>query len=156
MKMHWGAAMLLAAMAPALASTEPPIRKLDGVLVDDKGRGLYTYTGDDEPGRSKCNGQCRLLWPPLKADADAQPKGPFTLVTRDDGTRQWALRGKPLYRWASDKKFGDHGGHGVSDNWRLVTFGTRPKAVATPYASAAKPQSAATPSDTASTGQPKP
>ena len=134
MKMHWAAIVLLAAVAaPASAATEPPIRKLDGVLVDEKGRGLYTYVGDDEPGRSKCNGQCRLLWPPLIADADAQPKGPFTLAARDDGSRQWALRGKPLYRWASDKKFGDHGGHGVSDNWRLVTFGNKPKSVATPY-----------------------
>lgn len=127
-----GAVLLCIAASSALAATEPPIRKLDGVLVDDKGRGLYTYVGDDEPGVSKCNGQCRLLWPPLIADADAQPKGPFTLAARSDGTRQWALRGKPLYRWASDKKFGDHGGHGVSDNWRLVTLGKSTK-VETPY-----------------------
>ena len=150
------AALLCAATLPALAAGEPPIRKLDGVLVDEKGRGLYTYVGDDEPGRSKCNGQCRLLWPPLIADADAQPKGPFTLATRDDGTRQWALRGKPLYRWASDRKFGDHGGHGVSDNWRLVTFGTKPRQVATPYGEGAKSQASSTPADGAQSPGGKP
>ena len=152
------ALMLATGSTPAPTTTvepgAPPIRKLDGVLVDDKGRGLYTYDADDEPGRSKCNGQCRLLWPPLKADANAQPKGPFTLITRDDGSRQWALRGKPLYRWASDRKFGDHGGHGVSDNWRLVTLGSKPKVVATPYGGA-KPQPAK-PSDAAHQGQPSP
>lgn len=123
-----------AAAEPA-GSGDPPIRKHEGVLVDTKGRGLYTYDGDDELGRSKCNGQCRILWPPLMASADARPKGPFTLALRDDGTRQWALRGRPLYRWASDKKFGDYGGHGVSDRWRLVTVGQQaPKAAnTTPY-----------------------
>ena len=125
--------------ATAVDTGAPPIRKLDGVLVDEKGRGLYTYVGDDEPGRSKCNRQCRLLWPPLMASANARPKGPFTLARRDDGTLQWALRGKPLYRWASDKKFGDHGGHGVSDDWVLVTVGKPASAVPTPYRAEVKP-----------------
>jgi predicted lipoprotein with Yx(FWY)xxD motif len=125
--------------ATTLDETTPPIRKLDGVLVDEKGRGLYTYAGDDEPGRSKCNRQCRLLWPPLMATANSRPKGPFTLARRDDGTLQWALRGKPLYRWASDKKFGDHGGNGVSDDWVLVTVGKPASAVPTPYHPEVKP-----------------
>ena len=101
-------------------SEAPPIRKLDGHLVDIKGRGLYTWDGDSVPGRSACDSQCRLLWPPIVAEANAQPKGPFTIVQRNDGTRQWALRGKPLYRWVSDKKYGDAGGDSVADVWHLV------------------------------------
>lgn len=108
----------------------PPIRKSNGILVDLKGRGLYTWDGDVVPGRSSCNGQCRLLWPPIVAAPGAVPKGPFTIVERDDGKRQWALRGRPLYRWASDKKFGDAGG-GRVDKWHLVRV------------SASKPASAA-------------
>ena len=119
-------AFVVPGQAQETPAGDPPIRKLDGVLVDAKGRGLYTYTADDVPGHSKCNAQCQILWPPLMADADAKPKGPFTLATRDDGSRQWALRGKPLYRWASDRKFGDHGGNGISDRWRLVTVGPKP------------------------------
>jgi predicted lipoprotein with Yx(FWY)xxD motif len=136
-----GTGLLMTAIAPARAATDPPVRKLDGVLVDDKGRGLYIYTGDDELGRSKCNAQCRLLWPPLVAAADARPTGPFTLAKRDDGTVQWALRGRPLYRWASDRKYGDHGGNGVSDRWRLVTVGAdKPKAAtSSPYQESPKP-----------------
>lgn len=124
-------------------SSEPPIRKLNGMLVDIKGRGLYTYDKDTTPGKSDCNNQCRFLWPPLKADASAVPKGPFTLALRSDGSKQWALRGKPLYRWASDKKYGDGGGDGVSDVWRLVRVGA-PK----PAASAAAPAAAAAKSAT--------
>lgn len=112
--------------APALepsGADAPPIKKLDGHLVDAKGRGLYTWDGDKTPGRSSCNNQCRLLWPPIAAASDAKPKGPFDLVLRDDGSRQWALRGKPLYRWKSDKNFGDAGGDGVSGVWHLVRVG---------------------------------
>ncbi len=110
-----------ASATPAVpVSSEPPIRKLDGHLVDLKGRGIYTYDGDKTLGVSSCTTQCRLLWPPISADAGDQPKGPFTIAVRPDGTKQWALRGRPLYRWTSDKKYGDAGGDGVAGVWRLV------------------------------------
>jgi predicted lipoprotein with Yx(FWY)xxD motif len=48
------------------------------------------------------------------------PRATFTLVKRDDGRYQWALDGRPLYRWTSDKKWGDAGGDGVADVWHLV------------------------------------
>ena len=113
----------------AVSPTDPPIRKLDGHLVDSKGRGLYTWDGDSGGDVSQCNAQCRLLWPPLFADDGAVPKGPFDLVKRDDGRYQWALKGRPLYRWASDKKWGDAGGDGVADTWHLVKVAP-PKAAA--------------------------
>ena len=121
--------LLALAGGSALASSDPPIRKLDGHLVDAKGRGLYTWDGDIAGSTSQCNSQCRLLWPPLFADANAVPKGPFDLVKRDDGRYQWALKGRPLYRWASDRKWGDAGGDGVADMWHLVKVAP-PKAAA--------------------------
>lgn len=126
--------------ATTAPSNDPPIRKLNGILVDPKGRGLYAYDNDKTPGKSDCDNQCRFLWPPLKAEAGAVPKGPFTLAVRSDGSRQWALRGKPLYRWVSDKKYGDAGGDGVSDVWRLVRVAP-PK----PAAAAAAPPKPGTP-----------
>lgn len=118
------AAPLAQSAAPAgeAASVEtyPPIRQRNGILVDIKGRGLYTYDGDTDPGKSNCDAQCRLLWPPIFADAGAVPKGPFSIVARKDGKQQWAYKGKPLYRWISDKKRGDAGGDGVGGVWHLV------------------------------------
>jgi len=109
-----------AAAAPKPAPSDlPPIRQRGGILVDLKGRGLY-YFGGDDPGKSNCSGQCILLWPPIIADANAKPKGEFSLVVRDDGQKQWAWKGKPLYRWVSDRKRGDAGGDGVNGVWHLA------------------------------------
>jgi len=114
------AAAPAAATAPKPATSDfPPIRQRGGILVDLKGRGLYTF-GGDEVGKSNCSGQCNLLWPPILADANAKPKAEFTLVTRDDGQKQWAWKGRPLYRWVSDKKRGDAGGDGVNGMWHLA------------------------------------
>ena len=111
-------AAVAAAPKPA-PSNLPPIRQRGGILVDLKGRGLYNFKGD-KPGKSVCIAQCILLWPPILADANAKPSGDFTLVTRDDGQKQWAFKGKPLYRWVSDKKRGDAGGDGVNGVWQLA------------------------------------
>jgi predicted lipoprotein with Yx(FWY)xxD motif len=104
----------------APAPGDPPIRKLNGHLVDSKGRGLYFWDGDVKGNSSQCEGQCRLLWPPLFADDKAVPQGPFNIIKREDGRYQWALNGRPLYRWKSDVKFGDAGGDGVAGVWHLV------------------------------------
>ena len=50
------------------------------------------------------------------------PKG-MTLYTfdRDDGKKQWAMKGKPLYYWAKDTKAGDMTGDGVANNsWHVI------------------------------------
>jgi predicted lipoprotein with Yx(FWY)xxD motif len=39
--------------------------------------------------------------------------GKFTVITRDDGSAQWAYHGKPLYLWVRDKAPGDTTGDGV-------------------------------------------
>jgi predicted lipoprotein with Yx(FWY)xxD motif len=44
--------------------------------------------------------------------------GDWTVVTRDDGAKQWAYKSKPLYSFAKDAAGGD--ATGVSDNWPLA------------------------------------
>jgi predicted lipoprotein with Yx(FWY)xxD motif len=118
-----------AVTAAAIAPEDPPFRKRDGILVEVKGRGVYTYDGDKVKNQSDCFDQCRLLWPPMYAEDVAKPKGSFTIFTRkDDGRRQWAVNGKPLYRWTSDLKSGDAGGDGVAGVWRLVKVSKTPAA----------------------------
>jgi predicted lipoprotein with Yx(FWY)xxD motif len=118
-----------AVSAAAIAPEDPPFRKRDGILVEVKGRGVYTYDGDKVKNQSDCFDQCRLLWPPMYAEDVAKPKGSFTiLVRKDDGRRQWAVNGKPLYRWTSDLKSGDAGGDGVAGVWHLVKVSKTPAA----------------------------
>jgi predicted lipoprotein with Yx(FWY)xxD motif len=97
----------------------PPTKTEGGVLVGPNGMTLYTFD-KDTAGKSVCNGQCATNWPPLMAaDADAA-SGDYALVTRDDGKKQWAIKGKPLYYWAKDTKPGDMTGDGVMGAWHVV------------------------------------
>ncbi len=116
-----------AALAADVRKEDPPFRQRGDILVEIKGRGVYTYDGDKVANQSDCLGQCVLLWPPVYAEDEAKPKGSFTiLVRKDNGKRQWAFKGKPLYRWVSDLKRGDAGGDGVAGVWRLVKVFPKP------------------------------
>jgi predicted lipoprotein with Yx(FWY)xxD motif len=88
-------------------------------LVDVNGMTLYTFDRDAK-GKSNCNGQCASLWLPLIADTDAKASGDFSFVTRDDGRKQWAYKGKPLYTWSKDTKPGDVTGDGVNSVWHIA------------------------------------
>ena len=81
--------------------------------MDAKGMTLYTFD-KDTAGKSNCNGQCAAAWPPLPVTADAKATGDWTIVIRDDGSKQWAYEGKPLYFWIKDTKPGDATGDGVN------------------------------------------
>lgn len=96
-----------AAMAPA--KTEQS--SLGPVLANSKGMTLYVFD-KDAPGKSNCNGPCAHNWPPLMAPAGASASGEWSTVKRDDGTMQWAYKGRPLYTWIKDQKMGDTTGDG--------------------------------------------
>jgi predicted lipoprotein with Yx(FWY)xxD motif len=42
------------------------------------------------------------------------------VVTRDDGSKQLAYKGKPLYLYAADQKPGDRTGDNFKDIWHVV------------------------------------
>ena len=89
------------------------------VFADSKGMTLYTFD-KDTAGKSACNGPCAQNWPPLAAKAEAKPMGDWTVVTRDDGSKQWAYKNKPLYTWVKDSKPGDTTGEGVNNVWHVA------------------------------------
>lgn len=102
-------------------STPPAVRVSGGMLTDPQGRTLYTFDKDvTGSGKSVCNGQCAVNWPPLLAQPGMSGMGEYSIVTRDDGTRQWAYRGKPLYRFAKDAQPGDRTGDNVGNVWRVA------------------------------------
>jgi len=89
-------------------------------LVDAKGMTLYTFDKDMD-GKSACNGGCATNWPPLKAADGAAAMGDWSLVTRDDGSKQWAYKSKPLYGWVKDQKPGDITGDGfLNGAWHVA------------------------------------
>ena len=109
------------AFAPLAVAQDAPAMMKDGVMVDAKGMTLYTFDRDTAgSGKSACNGQCAALWPPLMAPADAKAKGDWTVVTRDDGSKQWAYKGRPLYLYKPDTKPGDKTGDNFRDVWHVV------------------------------------
>jgi predicted lipoprotein with Yx(FWY)xxD motif len=122
MKLRLLAATAVVLLAAACASTPPaPAQFANGVLVGANGMTLYTFDRDAAgSGKSVCNGPCATNWPPLMAAAGAQASGDWSVVTRDDGSRQWAYKGKPLYFWVKDQKPGDRTGDGFNKVWQLA------------------------------------
>ena len=115
-------ALALAAFLGACASVASlPAKTADGVLTGPSGMTLYTFDRDAAgSGKSVCNGPCATNWPPLMAGASDQPSGDYTIITRDDGSKQWAHKGKPLYFWAKDAKPGDKTGDGFNKVWSVA------------------------------------
>jgi predicted lipoprotein with Yx(FWY)xxD motif len=90
------------------------------VLTNDKGLTLYVFDKDSS-GKSACNGPCAGNWPPLMANADGMPMGDYSVITRDDGSKQWAYKGRPLYTWKNDKTSGDITGDGfLNGAWHIA------------------------------------
>ena len=116
-------ALLSAALLGGCASmTSPhPATVANGVLVGPNGMTLYTFDRDTaSSGKSVCNGPCANNWPPLMATPTAQPLGDYAIIMRDDGGRQWAMKGKPLYYWAKDTKPGDQTGDNFMNVWHVA------------------------------------
>jgi predicted lipoprotein with Yx(FWY)xxD motif len=107
---QWQVAMLQQSpdelSTPAAVTLKPTNNASGDVFVDYKGMTLYTFDGD-ELGKSACSGDCTKTWIPLKAAELSKPIGNWTTVRRDDGSRQWAYKERPLYSFAGDGKPGD-------------------------------------------------
>lgn len=115
-----GAAALFCA-AGLVWAQQAPVKAADGTLTNAAGMTLYTFDKDAAgSGKSACNGPCATNWPPLIAAADAKASGDYSVATRDDGAKQWAFKGKPLYLWAKDQKAGDKTGDGFNSVWHTA------------------------------------
>ncbi len=98
-----------------------PVQTANGVLAGTNGMTLYTFDKDAAgSGKSACNGPCAANWPPLAAAANAKAEGDYSVITRDDGAKQWAYKGKPLYFWVKDQKPGDQSGQGINSVWQVA------------------------------------
>lgn len=98
---------------------------LGRVLTDMRGLTLYT-------SKSACDSNCQKTWQPVSAPALANGFGDWTVVVLPSGLRQWAWKGKALYRRPStDIKPGEISGHGV-EGWAAAVL--EPAAPVPPWA----------------------
>ncbi len=112
--------------APTFAAPDAPSgvafrARGDGeVITNTAGMTLYTFGRDLQPGKSACNGPCAKLWPPLLVAGDAQAAGDWSVITRDDGSKQWAFRGHPLYAYSKDQAPGHSYGDDLNKQWHIA------------------------------------
>ena len=119
----WSIALAAMAVLLAACATTPPdpSKTVDGVLVNPAGMTLYTFDRDvGGSGKSVCNGPCATNWPPYLVTGAGTSSAAYQVITRDDGSKQWAYQGKPLYTWAKDTKLGDKTGDGVNKLWKVA------------------------------------
>jgi len=98
------------------------------VFADSKNMTLYSQVVV-----SPCTGACLDSWIPLAAPQAASAVGDWTVVTRNDGARQWAYQGRPVYRSVKDTKPAD--ANAESDTWRPILLPSekpRPRAATPP------------------------
>jgi predicted lipoprotein with Yx(FWY)xxD motif len=75
-------------------------------IGDADGRTVLIHDRD-APRVSNCRRECAEEFPPLLAPRDAKAFGDWTLVRREDGTRQWAYQSRPLYTWIREQAPGE-------------------------------------------------
>lgn len=98
---------------------------LGSILVDEEGRTLYAFAGD-QGGEPTCYGDCAQAWPPLVATGEVTvgaglDESAFDTVARTDGSMQVRVGGThPLYHFAQDAAPGDTNGQGLFDAWFVV------------------------------------
>jgi predicted lipoprotein with Yx(FWY)xxD motif len=122
-KMIFCAVVLFLALLAGCASTSgsAPAMMKEGMMVNAKGLTLYTFDRDiSGSGKSVCNGDCAVKWPPMMASANDKSGGDWTVITRDNGQKQWAFKGKPLYTWPEDQEPGDKYGDNYNKVWHIV------------------------------------
>ena len=97
------ASLLTAALLGGCASMSAPPSPATvsgDALVGPTGMTLYVFDRDAAgSGKSVCNGACATNWPPLTATAAPGGEG-YSLVTRDDGTKQVAPGEVSIYPFA--------------------------------------------------------
>src|ERR1700742_4496161 len=104
--------IFLASLLTVVALGTPPKQSTiklehpgDTALSEDK-PGVYVYksfprltrlyvNAKDPAGKSICNSGCPSAWPPLRVSSTETTRvGDWTIIVREDGSKQWAYKDK--------------------------------------------------------------
>ena len=115
---------------------------LGRVLIDAHDMTLYTADTDKLKPRqvadasaktvglfdltSACTKACLATWKPVPAPSVALSKGYWSVVVREDGSRQWAYQGKALYSYAGDLAATETRGDGKDRIWHAAVVEPAP------------------------------
>jgi predicted lipoprotein with Yx(FWY)xxD motif len=114
--------MIVGNFAVAFAGEAMPssLSVRNGILTDRNGMTLYIADSDRVVNVSSCYDNCGHNWPAFNAAENERDAGDWKIITRDDGTRQWAYKGKPVYHFLLDRTPGDGKGDGIGNVWHMV------------------------------------
>lgn len=129
---HGGAAASVGARhsTSSVAVKTRNIKRLGVVLVDAKGRTLYTFA-PDKHRRVTCTGQCAHYWPPLKWKGSSRPRAGGSAKTKQLGLDENPAGGRvvtyhewPLYTYLGDGAAGQANGQNTRLNggkWYVIS-----------------------------------
>ena len=95
------------------------------IVAQRDGWSVYSYDGDSR-NKSNCFDACLDGWQPVLAADYARPVGEWSTFERSPGIRQWAFRGKPVYRHLQDGKIYSQDGTDMP-RWHNVYMQEAPK-----------------------------
>ena len=101
------------------------------VLVNQNNQAMYFFANDVTGGESNCNGGCAEAWPPVLREVSELNlssylnEADFGMITREDGQRQLAFKGWPLYYFSPNRdgeleEPGQFLGDGVGGVWYVA------------------------------------
>ncbi len=88
-------------------------------LTDPKGMTLYVFD-EDRDGTPHCQKECAKEFPSFAAQASDGASGDWGVTNREDGSKQWVYKGRPLYTFYRDKP-GEALGNAFNGNrWHIA------------------------------------
>ncbi len=93
---------------------------LGSILVNAKGRTLYSFDLDSGIDETACGGGCSSTWPLLKAKKAKAGSGADASLVEVGAGGQVAYNGHLLYTYSGDSTAGDTNGQGIGGVWHVM------------------------------------
>ncbi len=114
------AATVLTACAGNAVQSAGPARVSDGVLTGANDITIPSTRTPRAVARASATAPAPPTGRPCSSPRTKSAAPGYSVVMRDDGGKQWAYKGKPLYFWVKDQKPGDRTGDGFNGVWRVA------------------------------------
>lgn len=103
------------------------------VWATPDGMSVYTHVFDvPYTGEIRCEHGCPDAFTMALAPANAKPVGDWKIYEREEGRRQWAYKGWPVWHFVDDAKPGDSFGQGDYAEWSLLFYDLPPPKIKAP------------------------